>query len=103
MLRDIADMAAKDSIVIFDYMDTEAFIPEKAAPRVQMLVKMAQHHGEPMKAGFEPSTLAVDLAPLGLRLHDDLSPSDIQERYFQGRTDGYYACEHVHFAFAVVE
>ena len=103
MLRDIADMAAKASIVIFDYMDTEAFIPEKAAPRVQMLVKMAQHHGEPMKAGFEPSTLAVDLAPLGLRLHDDLSPSDIQERYFQGRTDGYYACEHVHFAFAVVE
>jgi len=59
--------------------------------------------GEPMITGFAPSLLAAELASLGLRLHEDLSPTDIQEIYFKGRTDGYYACEHQHFAWAVVE
>ena len=58
--------------------------------------------GEPIITGFDPSTLAADLAPLGLRLRENLSPADIQERYFRGRTDGYYACEHAHLARAVV-
>lgn len=52
---------------------------------------------------LEPATLATDLAKLGLCLQEELSPSDIQARYFEGRKDKYYACEHAHFAFAVVE
>ncbi|EGW41055.1 hypothetical protein DOT_1000 [Desulfosporosinus sp. OT] len=36
---------------------------------------------------FDPLTLAADLASLGLRLQEDLSPSDIHECYFQGRTN----------------
>ncbi len=102
-LRSIADVTPVGSTVIFDYLDTDAFVPERAAKRVQMMMEGARHMGEPLKAGFDPSTLATDLASLGLRLHENLSPTDIQERYFQGRTDGYHACEHVHFAWAVVE
>lgn len=56
-----------------------------------------------MQAGFDPATLAADLAKLGLRLQENLSPSDIQARYFEGRKDRYYACEHAHFAYSVVE
>lgn len=67
-----------------------------------MMLESVRRLGEPMKAGFDPSTLAVDLARMGLRLHEDLSPSDIEGRYFQGRTDGYHASEHAHFARAVV-
>ncbi|EIJ79679.1 putative methyltransferase [Bacillus methanolicus MGA3] len=59
--------------------------------------------GEPIKTTFDPSTLAFELESLGLRLHENLSPSDIQERYFQSRTNGYYASKHVRFAMAVVE
>jgi len=102
-LRAMADIAPAGSAVIFDYLDTDAFIPEKAAKRVQLMLGEAQFLGEPMKTGFDPSTLAADLTSLGLRLHEDLSPPDIQERYFQERMDGYRACEHVHFARAVVE
>jgi O-methyltransferase involved in polyketide biosynthesis len=68
-----------------------------------MMLEGARQVGEPLKAGFDSSTFATDLARLGLRLHENLSPTDVQKRYFQGRTDGYYACEHVHFAWAVVE
>ncbi len=102
-LRTMADIALAGSTVIFDYLDTDAFDPGKAAKRVQRMLGEAQFLGEPMKTGFDPSTLAADLASLGLRLHEDLNPPDIQERYFQERTDGYHACEHVHFAWAVIE
>lgn len=56
-----------------------------------------------MKTGFIPSSLAGDLEPLGLDLLENLSPADIQERYFRERKDGYYASEHVHFALAVLK
>lgn len=56
-----------------------------------------------MQAGFDPSTLDANLARLGLRLKEDLSPTDIQARYFENRKDRYYACEHAHFAYAVVK
>jgi len=102
-LRAFADVAPAGSAIIFDYMDTDAFVPGRAAKRIQMSIEKCREWGEPLITGFDPSMLAEDLERLGLRLHEDLSPSDIQGRYFQGRTDGYYACEHVHFAWAVVE
>lgn len=102
-LRTIAGVAAAGSTVIFDYLDTDAFAPEKAAPRVQGGIRLAQHAGEPMKTGFDPSMLAADIKRLGLRIQDNLNPADIEELYFQGRTDGYYACEHVHIVRAIIE
>lgn len=56
-----------------------------------------------MNTGFDPLTLAEDLTHLGLRLYEDLSPLDIERRYFRGRTDYYRAAEHAHIACAVVE
>lgn len=101
-LRAITDIAPVGSTICFDYLDTEAFIPEKAPIRVQLMQEAARRAGEPMKAGFDPSTLAANLESLGLHLHESLSPSEIEKRYFQGRTDGYHAFENVHFASAVV-
>jgi len=102
-LRDIAGIAPPGSTVIFDYLDTDAFIPRKAVPRIQFMMYSVQQVGEPMKAGFDPFKLAEELAPLGLRLNEDLSPMDIFMLYFMGRTDHYRPCEHAHFASVVVE
>lgn len=103
ILKAVADISPKGSIVIFDYLDTDAFVPVKAAPRVLGIIAGAQLVSEPMKAGFDLSTLAADLAALGLSLHENLGPPKIEERYFRGRTDDYHALEHVHYAYAVVE
>jgi O-methyltransferase involved in polyketide biosynthesis len=54
--------------------------------------------GEPMLSGCDPAMLGEELTGVGLTLTEDLSPMDIQVRYFMGRTDHYRACEHVHFA-----
>lgn len=102
-LRSFAELAPAGSSIVFDYLDTDAFIPEKTAVRVKRMQAAVQMSGESMITGFDPSTLASDLFEIGLRLDENLSPSDIQERYFKGRTDGYCAFEHVHFARAVVE
>ncbi|PKM90061.1 MAG: SAM-dependent methyltransferase [Firmicutes bacterium HGW-Firmicutes-12] len=102
-LQDISNNTSSGSIIIFDYLDPDAFIPEKAAARVQGMLQMAQYAGEPMKTSLEPSILASDLAALGIHLQENLCPNEIEKRYFQGRSDGYYTCEHVHFALAVVE
>lgn len=103
-LRSITGIAPVGSAVIFDYLNTGALVPEIAAPSMKEMLLMSQQAGEPfMNPGFDPSTLAVDLAGLGLRLHENWSPTNIDERYFQGRTDGYHASEHLYFARAVVE
>ncbi len=101
-LGDVATSAPVGSTLVFDYMDAEAFIPERAARRSQLMQAIARHVGEPMQTGFDPSTLAADLRRAGFRLEEDLAPSEIEARYFLGRADEYHAFEHVHFARAIV-
>ncbi len=101
-LRAIAGIAPTGSSIVFDYLDTDAFIPGKAAKQVQLMQKIVQRVGEPLKGAFDPAALTTDLAGAGLLLRENLSPSDIEERYFQGRTDGYHAGGHIHFARASV-
>ena len=64
--------------------------------------QIVRNVGEPMQAGFEPSKLAAELAPLSLRVKEDLAPAEIEKRYFNGRADGMRAFEHVHYAWVTV-
>jgi methyltransferase (TIGR00027 family) len=102
-LRDIASLTPPGSTIVFDYLDPDAFIPEKAGKRIQFMLWIAGQVGEPMKSGFDPDTLAADLDLLGYQLQENLSPDEIDQRYFQGRSDLYRAFEHLHFARAVVK
>lgn len=102
-LRSITDIAPEGSIVIFDYLDRDAFIPEKSSSIMQTKKEIFQKIGEKMITGFDPSTLARDIASLGLHLHENLSPQDLEKRYYQGRKDGYHASEHAHIACAIIE
>jgi methyltransferase (TIGR00027 family) len=102
-LRAIAGIAPKGSTIVFDYLDRDAFNPEKAGRRITLLREITKRTGEPMITGFDPDTLAAELNKVGFQLQENLSPSDIEKRFFQGRKDDYHAYENVHFALAVVE
>jgi methyltransferase (TIGR00027 family) len=103
-LRSIAEVAPVGSIVVFNYADTNTFIPEKLSPQMKEFLKLLRTIGEPMKmSGFNPSSLAENLKNLGFRLQENLSPVNIEERYFKGRTDGLHAYEYGHIACAVIE
>lgn len=101
-LRAVAQIAPAGSSIVFDYLHADAFVPERAARRSQLMQAIAAQVGEPMQTGFDPATLAADLGRVGLRLEEDLGPAEIEARYFQQRTDEYHAFEQVHFARAVV-
>jgi O-methyltransferase involved in polyketide biosynthesis len=101
-LREIAALAPAGSTVIFDYMDSAAFVPERAATRALRQQAATRQSGEPMQTGFDPTTLAGELSDVGLRLCEDLEPAEIEVRFFAGRADGFHAFEHVHFARAQV-
>jgi O-methyltransferase involved in polyketide biosynthesis len=101
-LHDIASIAAPGSSIVFDYLDTYAYDIRLAAPRVQRMIEGVRELGEPMLSGFDPISIGEELEQVGLTMVEDLSPMDIHLRYFMGRADHYRACEHVHFAHAVV-
>ncbi len=101
-LRSLASLGPRGSLVVFDFLDTEAFVPGRSARRVRLMQSAAERAGEPMQTGLDPSSLAAALAGVGLTLRQQLSPTQIQERYFAHRHDGYRAFEHVHFAVAAV-
>ena len=102
-LSQAAEIAPSGSRLVFDYLDNDAYVAQKASPRVLRMLSSVQELGEPMQFGFEPSTLADELAVTGYDLIEDLSPWDIHVRYFMGRTDHYRACEHAHFAQARIK
>lgn len=101
MLRSIADISSPGSSVVFDYFDADVLIPGKPSPLLQKSLEDARQHGEPIQSGFDPSRFVTELASIGLRLHEDLSPHDINERFFQGRQDNYHAYELIHLASAI--
>lgn len=101
--RNIAGMASAGSVIIFDYMDADALIPERTEKSIQLMQEVVRRAGEPIKTGFNPETLTGELANLKIRLQEDLGPSAIEALYFKGRTDGYHAKAHFHFAQAVVQ
>ena len=103
ILHSITEIAHADSTIVFDYLDTDAFIFEKSSPQMQKSLEYLRKIGEPMITGFNPSTLAEDIGSLGFHFQENLSPTEIERCYLQGRTDGYQVDEHLYFACAVVE
>jgi methyltransferase (TIGR00027 family) len=100
--RSITKIAPKGSIIVFDYLDCDVFTLEKSSSGMQRRQEFLRKIGEPMITGFNPSTLAENLTNIKFRLIEDLNSTDIDERYFQDRTDGYHASMHGHFVCATI-
>jgi methyltransferase (TIGR00027 family) len=102
-LQSLSQIAPRGSTVLFDYLDRDAFDPDKVSRSVRLMQEIARQVGEPMKAGFAPDELGEFLQYLGMALTEDLSPTEIAECYFKRRTDHYRAFEHIHFARALIK
>lgn len=100
-LNDIVNMSVSGSGVVFDYWDKDAFDPNKASNRVKSLIESSKSIGEPIITGFDPDGLSKELAPLGLRVVEDLGPAEIREKY-RLEDIGYNTSQHVHFVRAEV-
>lgn len=97
-LSSVRSIAAGDSELIFDYLESDAFNPDKVVDRIRFAMEAVRKMGEPWITGFEPAAIGSELSALGFTLIEDLSPAMLQELYFQDRSDGYRAAEHFHYA-----
>lgn len=102
-LRSLAEIAPRGSIVVFDYFEAKSLSPAETNSLEREIRAELQKIGEPMKTGFDPAALAKELAGAGFNLRENLSPADIQARFFASRTDGYHASADARLALAVVE
>jgi len=100
--RAIADIAPAGAGIVFDYLDERFFDPENPHQSVHLVLRNVQLTGEPMMTGFDPGKLASDLACLGFRIREDLSPDNVERLFLMGRTDCYHAGLYIHFARAEV-
>jgi methyltransferase (TIGR00027 family) len=82
-LADIARCGAPGSELVFSYVDqvllAPSSTPESAA--FEQVRRTVAASGEPFVSGFDPGTLAVELSELGLELAEDLSDTELIERY----------------------
>lgn len=101
-LRSVRSIAIAGSELIFDYLEADAFRPDRVSDRVRLMMDGVRSIGEPMLSGFEPESLRSELVSLGFQLIEDLGPAELQDRYFTNRSDGFRAPDHFHFTRAHV-
>jgi methyltransferase (TIGR00027 family) len=102
-LTALSTKAAPRSLIVFDYIDADGFIPEKASRAVQVMQTIARQAGEPMLTCFDPLELGKFLQKFGMLMVENLSPIEIEARYFQGRQDQYHAIEDIYLAKAMIQ
>src|SRR5262245_34506201 len=67
-LKSIRSVAAPGSEFVMDYLDSAVFLPENRSPDIRAIFDWVQRVGEPFITGFDPPTLAEELAVLGFEL-----------------------------------
>lgn len=82
MLERISSLMKKGDEVIFDYPDPSGFQPS-SDNRMKRLSKVTESLGETMQKGFTTDEIITVLNNHHLRVKEHLTPSDIQERWFQ--------------------
>jgi methyltransferase (TIGR00027 family) len=78
-LQSIASCSPKGSEVVFTYFDQKLFDAESESFR-ELQARVASL-GEPFLSGFNPNSLAADLAGCGLTLVEDLDGEAVTRRY----------------------
>ena len=100
-LGGVATASAPGSELVFTYIDGRVFTEPQPAAFDRMRFDPAEF-GEPWISGFDPATLADELAELGLDLVEDLAGTTLRERYLAELSDRVTPGTHGHIARARV-
>jgi len=76
------------SAVIFDYSQPRHVLPEREQLMLDSMAARVAQAGEPFQLFFTPAELAAELAPLAMRVVEDLDSTALTARFFAGRQDG---------------
>ncbi|MFB0635788.1 class I SAM-dependent methyltransferase [Bacillus rugosus] len=101
LIRNLFSNVPSGSSIVFDYADETLFTAKGTSNRVEHMVKMAAASGEPMKSCFTYQEIENQLESSGLLIYEHLSPDDINDQFFNNRTDDLSAFETIHYIHAV--
>jgi len=88
-LKSIAAASAPGSEIFFDYCVSDEFITEQEDVAVAHVVyEYTSQVGEPHTAFLNPHTLPNEVGAVGFEVIENISPKQMDERYFIGRSDG---------------
>jgi len=74
--------------VVFDYALSPALLDATRRRAFDLLAAHVAAAGEPWQTFFEPASLRRELEAMGFGQIEDLTPDEVNARYFAGRTDG---------------
>jgi methyltransferase (TIGR00027 family) len=100
-LQVIARCSAKGSQLVFTYFDEQIY--RTPTDRFRNMQAYVNSVGEPFRSGFDPRTLEEDLAAVGLGLIEDLTETQLLERYQCTGHKSMIPLEHSHIALARVQ
>lgn len=86
-LRVVGSMA-QGSHLVFDYAYPRAALPPVEQLMLDSLGARVAQAGEPFQLFFTGDELREELREAGLRMVEDLTTADLNQRYFEGRSDG---------------
>jgi methyltransferase (TIGR00027 family) len=97
-LESIAAASAPGSEIVFDYRVAMEFVDPEDVPFVEAGDKASAEAGEPKRSWLNPQTFPDEVCALGLELIESLSPKQLGDRYFDGRSDLLRPTSHQHYA-----
>ena len=88
VLRGLASFATGGSEIVFDYsIPTSMWAPEERQALIR-ISRIIERRGEALKSYFEPETFADDVSDLGYHIYENISPAELNKKYFSDRSDG---------------
>jgi methyltransferase (TIGR00027 family) len=101
-LREIAEIAAPGSEIVFQFIVPAATLASEEGSPVKTLAALAAAAGEPWLSFFEPDEMETHLKRMGFTKIHHFGPQQASERYLLGRTDGLRLPAYFHMINAVV-
>jgi methyltransferase (TIGR00027 family) len=95
-LKAVASLAEGTEIV-FDYGEPRENLPPEIAARARERMSALAAIGEPWISFFRPADMAAMLTDAGFSEVEDLAGSDINARWFAGRSDGLFTTPLAHY------
>jgi methyltransferase (TIGR00027 family) len=97
-LESVVAASAPGSEIVFDYRVSKEFVEPEDISFVETGDNSSAQGGEPKRSWFNPLTLPDEISVLGFDLIESLTPKQLWERYFVGRSDIGRPASHQHYA-----
>jgi methyltransferase (TIGR00027 family) len=88
VLRGLASFAARGSEIVFDYSIPPYTWPLEERQALGRILRIIGRRGEPIKSFFGPDAFPDEVSRLGYHIFENVSPTELNERYFSNRADG---------------